>query len=436
RRPQAPPVIGCGLGESAYEQQKRRLKQQQSARRLALASSSPSGKPGHKLTPWSSSASSATALSSSDEPSQECSESFRSPKIVTVLGLGFHGEELAGGGGGRGRVEALPVYAEGGCFPNILGKDSVVRIFELPKEKQPLFFMLSKDDQSVPASDLQDTNQRLGNLLPNSTRQAGRERGGGGLCALSSGNPSSVVSSFPAGDAPMVGVCLTGDIPLQEQAGLARKTLGAFGFNAISASGAVCDELFVPSQPRAAWLDPRPSSIKMDTLERVQEQVRALEQQSRRERRWRRQQQQQQQQLGVFKVDEVVFPGMTKRFRIFEPRYRALVKQCLAEDEPLAILPLSRGGNTVATTARVSGLHNVEADGRCEVEITGIARCSVKTMWMKGESFGLFEAVVELFGDEQAKAEEEAEVNTGTAPEQPRDATPDAAGETSGQKGA
>ncbi|CAN0423077.1 unnamed protein product, partial [Ectocarpus sp. 12 AP-2014] len=81
-------------------------------------------------------------------------------------------------------------------------------------------------------------------------------------------------------------------------------------------------------------------------------------------------------------VDEVVFPGMTKRFRIFEPRYRALVKQCLAEDEPLAILPLSRGGNTVATTARVSGLYNVEADGRCEVEITGIARCSVKTMWM------------------------------------------------------
>ncbi|CAB1103170.1 unnamed protein product [Ectocarpus sp. CCAP 1310/34] len=172
----------------------------------------------------------------------------------------------------------------------------------------------------------------------------------------------------------------------------------------------------------------------MDTLERVQEQVRALEQQSRQERRWRRQQQQQQQQLGVFKVDEVVFPGMTKRFRIFEPRYRALVKQCLAEDEPLAILPLSRGGNTVATTARVSGLYNVEADGRCEVEMTGIARCSVKTMWMKGESFGLFEAEVELFGDEQAKAEEETEVNTGTAPEQPRDATVDAAGETFGQE--
>ena len=28
------------------------------------------------------------------------------------------------------------------------------------------------------------------------------------LCALSSGDPSSVVSSFPAGDAPVRGVCL------------------------------------------------------------------------------------------------------------------------------------------------------------------------------------------------------------------------------------
>lgn len=64
------------------------------------------------------------------------------------------------------------------------------------------------------------------------------------------------------------------------------------------------------------------------------------------------------------KVDEMVFPGMTRRFRIFEPRYRALVKLCLAEDVPLVLLPLSKGGNTVATTARVTGLYNVEEDGR------------------------------------------------------------------------
>lgn len=67
------------------------------------------------------------------------------------------------------RVEALPVYADGGSFPNIQGKDSVGRIFQLPKEKQPLFFMLSKDDQAVPASDLHETNRRLGKLLPNSS---------------------------------------------------------------------------------------------------------------------------------------------------------------------------------------------------------------------------------------------------------------------------
>eukprot|EP00903_Cladosiphon_okamuranus_P018798 g17292.t2 len=434
RRPQAPPVVGCGLGESTYEQQRKRSKQQQSARRLALASAPPSGKPGHKLLPWSP-----TSSSPEDLSTQDSSDSSRSPKIVTVLGLGFEsiGPEDQdqdqsldrngdgdGDGGRRARVEALPLYADGGCFPNILGKDSVARIFGLPEDEQPLFFMLSKDDQSVPASDLQDTNRRLGNLLPNCTR----------FCALSSGDPSSVVSSFPtAGDAPVRGVCLVGVMSLQEQAGLARKTLGAFGFNAITVSGDVCDELFVPSHPHppsqasrssgSTRVKPSSSSSlqgdgEKNTLEKVKEQLRILslkERKERQERRWREQEQEQEQQLGVFKVDEVVFPGMTRRFRIFEPRYRALVKQCLAEDRPLVILPLSRGGNTVATAARVTGLYNVEEDGRCEVEVTGIARCNVKTMWMKGESFGLFEAVIELFGDEEEQGKDTQGLGLGIA---------------------
>ncbi|CAN0469267.1 unnamed protein product [Laminaria digitata] len=64
---------------------------------------------------------------------------------------------------------------------------------------------------------------------------------------------------------------------------------------------------------------------------------------------------------------------MTRRFRVFEPRYRALVKRYLSEGEPLLILPLSRGGNTVGTAVYVSGLDNVEEDERCEIEITGTA---------------------------------------------------------------
>lgn len=58
---------------------------------------------------------------------------------------------------------------------------------------------------------------------------------------------------------------------------------------------------------------------------------------------------------------------------------------------------------------------------RCEIEITGIARCNVKTMWMKGESFGLFEAVIELFGDEE---EQDKDTQGGIA---------DVAAETSGR---
>lgn len=45
--------------------------------------------------------------------------------------------------------------------------------------------------------------------------------------------------------------------------------------------------------------------------------------------------------------------------------------------------------------------HDATASRRCEIEVTGISRCHVKTMWMKGESFGLHEAVVEYFRDER-----------------------------------
>lgn len=105
-----------------------------------------------------------------------------------------------------------------------------------------------------------------------------------------------------------------GDMSLQEQAGLARKTLGAFGFNAITVSGDVCDELFVPSHPAShAYAAPnssgstRDSSLQGggDTLEKVQERLLMFSlkaRQERQERRWREQDQQQQRQLGVFKV--------------------------------------------------------------------------------------------------------------------------------------
>lgn len=98
---------------------------------------------------------------------------------------------------------------------------------------------------------------------------------------------------------------------LEEKAAFARKTLGAFGFSAITVTGDVGHELFVPSQQPAAGrrllLDPALSpSLKVDTLEQLQEQLRLFAQQGGEEERWRRWQQEKleerQQQLGVFKV--------------------------------------------------------------------------------------------------------------------------------------
>ena len=57
--------------------------------------------------------------------------------------------------------------------------------------------------------------------------------------------------------------------------------------------------------------------------------------------------------------------------------------------------------------------HATSPARRCEIEITGITRCHVKTMWMRGESFGLHEAVVEYFRDEtQQESTPNAEINT------------------------
>lgn len=69
-------------------------------------------------------------------------------------------------------------------------------------------------------------------------------------------------------------------------------------------------------------------------------------------------------QLCVFKVDDFVFPGMRRRFYIFEPRYRALVKRCLRDGQPMLLLPSVSAGNAVGTAAWVTGLYNVQEDGR------------------------------------------------------------------------
>lgn len=66
-------------------------------------------------------------------------------------------------------MEAIPVWAEGGSFPSIAGDDSIARIFALPRERQPLFLLLCRN--VMPASDLEETFERLGNLLPGGSRQ-------------------------------------------------------------------------------------------------------------------------------------------------------------------------------------------------------------------------------------------------------------------------
>src|SRR5437667_10612451 len=42
-------------------------------------------------------------------------------------------------------------------------------------------------------------------------------------------------------------------------------------------------------------------------------------------------------ELPIFPLPIVLFPGATQPLHIFEPRYRQLLQDCLADDQPLGI---------------------------------------------------------------------------------------------------
>lgn len=214
-----------------------------------------------------------------------------------------------------------------------------------------------------------------------------------------------------------------GNISLKEQAELASKTLGAFGVGGVVVAGGACEELFVPRKPLPS---PPPASVSVGGTKTATDAASpasttsglaapvdgarkggegegvGVASQAGAERRGRREGETANpaaapegvdgsavsgagaekssrsraetrasaprssvpSQLCVFKVDDFVYPGMRRRYNIFEPRYRALVKRCLRDGELLLLLPLSLEGNAVGTAAYISGLFNVHEDGR------------------------------------------------------------------------
>lgn len=85
--------------------------------------------------------------------------------------------------------------------------------------------------------------------------------------------------------------------------------------------------------------------------------------------------------LRLFPLRFVLFPGQTVSLQVFEPRYLALIEECMAADEPFGIALIESGpevgGNAtphlVGTTATIEEVVPL-GDGRLAVSARGVRR--------------------------------------------------------------
>lgn len=106
--------------------------------------------------------------------------------------------------------------------------------------------------------------------------------------------------------------------------------------------------------------------------------------------------------LPLFPLELILFPGALVPLHIFEPRYRALLADCLAGDRRFGILPPGTDGappatGTIGTVAGIRGTQPLP-DGRSNVVVEGEERFMVRRFLDEGAPY--FLALVDPFDDE------------------------------------
>jgi Lon protease-like protein len=116
--------------------------------------------------------------------------------------------------------------------------------------------------------------------------------------------------------------------------------------------------------------------------------------------------------LKVFPLEGVVvFPGTPAPFHVFEPRYRALVKDALAGDRVLAVPTLDGPARAAAPPVRpIAGAcviddHEALPDGRYHILVRGLGRVRLVEELATGKAYREFRAeplddVVPVGGEE------------------------------------
>lgn len=115
-------------------------------------------------------------------------------------------------------------------------------------------------------------------------------------------------------------------------------------------------------------------------------------------------------ELGLFPLGLVLLPGERMPLHIFEPRYKELIGECLAEERPFGIVLADDSGlREVGTEARVTEVLERFDDGRLNVVVEGGQRFRVVAMtsgraFQTGEVEGVADETVVVDENEAERA--------------------------------
>jgi Lon protease-like protein len=110
----------------------------------------------------------------------------------------------------------------------------------------------------------------------------------------------------------------------------------------------------------------------------------------------------------MFPLGSVLFPHAVLPLHVFEPRYRSLVEDCLADDGTFGVVLIERGSEvgggdvrfSVGTTARIVQAGRFD-DGRLAVVAVGAQRCRVLE-WLPDDPYprGVLDLLPERAGSD------------------------------------
>ncbi len=101
--------------------------------------------------------------------------------------------------------------------------------------------------------------------------------------------------------------------------------------------------------------------------------------------------------IPLFPLDTVLFPGVPLPLHIFEPRYREMMAECIANKAPFGVVRAQPEGlNVVGCTARIVRVLELYPDGRSDILTQGAERFEIELL---DDSRNFLQAEIDLLPD-------------------------------------